>query len=79
VVVSEGVTHMVLDQFPQASSTEMKRDVHDGGHKFIDGRHGTSPGWRPIPPFFSGELLPAFFFYSVVRALITCLECKWEQ
>jgi hypothetical protein len=41
---------MVLDQFPQASSTAMKRNVHDGGHKFIDGRHGTSPGWRLISP-----------------------------
>jgi hypothetical protein len=43
----------------------MKRNVHGGGHKFIDGRHGTSLGWRPTPPFFSGELagelLPAFF------------------
>jgi hypothetical protein len=67
VVVSEGVTHMVLDQFPQASSTVMKRNVHDGGHKFIDGRHSTSPGWRPIPPFFSGELAGELLF-SVVRA-----------
>jgi hypothetical protein len=50
VIVSEGETHMVLDQFPQASSTAMKRNVHDGGHKFIDGRHGTSLGWRLIPP-----------------------------
>jgi hypothetical protein len=61
VVVGEGETHMVLDQFPQASSTAMKRDVHDRGHKFVNGRHGT---------FFSGELagelLPAsFFFFSV--------------
>jgi hypothetical protein len=61
VVVGEGETHMVLDQFPQASSTAMQRNVHDGGHKFIDGRHGT---------FFSGELagelLPAsFLFFSV--------------
>jgi hypothetical protein len=52
---------MVLDQFPQASSTAMKRDVHDRGHKFVNGRHGT---------FFSGELagelLPAsFLFFSV--------------
>jgi hypothetical protein len=52
---------MVLDQFPQASSAKMKRNVHDGGHKFIDGRHGTSPGCRPIPLFFSGEPLSAFF------------------
>jgi hypothetical protein len=37
----------------------MKRDVHDRGNKFVDGRHST---------FFSGELagelLPAFFFSS---------------
>jgi hypothetical protein len=64
VIVGEGETHMVLDKFPQALSTLMKRNVHDGGHKFIDGRYGTSPGWRPIPPFFSGELLLAFFFSS---------------
>jgi hypothetical protein len=53
---------MVLDQFPQTSSMAMQRNVHDGGHKFIDGRHGTF--------FFGehvGELLPAFFLvFSVV-------------
>jgi hypothetical protein len=62
VIVSEGEKHMVLDQFPQTSSMAMQRNVHDGGHKFIDGRHGTF--------FFGehvGELLPAFFLvFSVV-------------
>jgi hypothetical protein len=43
VIVSEEVTHMVLDQFPQTSSTVMKRKVHDGSHKFINGRYRTSP------------------------------------
>jgi hypothetical protein len=66
---------MVLDQFPQASRTVMKRNVHDGGHKFIDGRHGTSPAWRLIPPFFSGELagelVPAFFFYLLSGSSVT--------
>jgi hypothetical protein len=61
VVVGEGEMHMVLDKFPQASSTAMKRDVHDRGHKFIDGWHHT---------FFSGELagelLPASFFFFLV-------------
>jgi hypothetical protein len=61
VVVGEGETHMVLDQFPRTLSTAMNRDVHDRGNKFVNGRHGT---------FFSGklagELLPAsFLFFSV--------------
>jgi hypothetical protein len=64
-MVNEGATHIVLDEFPQAASTAMKRKVHDRGHKFVDGRHCTSPSWRPTPPFFSdelaGELLPASF------------------
>jgi hypothetical protein len=66
------VAHIVLKQGPQARSTARKRKMHNIANKFIDGRYGTSPGWRPIPPFFSGELagelLPAYFFFSVVRA-----------
>jgi hypothetical protein len=65
----------VLKQGPQARSTARKRKIHDIGNKFIDGRHGTSLGWRPTPTFFSGELagelLPAFFSSQCVRALIT--------
>jgi hypothetical protein len=73
VVVGEGEPHMVLDEFSQTSSTAMKRDVHDRGNKFVDGRHGT---------FFSGELagelagellLASFFFLlSGLSVLITC-------
>jgi hypothetical protein len=80
VVVEEGVAHIVLKQGPQARSTTRKRKMHDIANKFVDGRHGTSPGWSPTPPFFigelAGELLPAFFSSQLVCALITCLECK---
>jgi hypothetical protein len=76
VVVEEGVAHMVLKQGPQARSTTRKRKMHDIANKFVDDRHCTSPGWRPTPPFFSGELagelLPTFFSSQCVRALITC-------
>jgi hypothetical protein len=50
VVVEEGVSHIVLKQGPQARSTARKRKMHDIANKFVDGRHGTSPGWRPISP-----------------------------
>jgi hypothetical protein len=61
--------------------------MHDIANKFVDGRHGTSHGLRPTPPFLSGELagelagelLPAFFSSQLVCALITCLECKGKS
>jgi hypothetical protein len=62
------VAHIVLNQGPQAASTARKRKVDDIAEKFVDGRHRTSPGWRPTTPFFSGERagerLPAFFLLS---------------
>jgi hypothetical protein len=70
VVVEEGVAHIVLKQGPQARSTAMKSKMHDIANKFVDGRHGTSHGLRPTPPFLSGELagelLPAFFSSQLV-------------
>jgi hypothetical protein len=56
VVVEEGVAHIVLKQGPQAKSTTRKRKMRDTANKFVDGRHCTSTGWRPTPPFFYGEL-----------------------
>jgi hypothetical protein len=50
VVVEEGVAHIVLKQGPQVRSTARKRKMHDIANKFVDGRHGTSPGWRLISP-----------------------------
>jgi hypothetical protein len=48
----------------------MKSKMHDIANKFVDGRHGTSHGLRPTPPFLSGELagelLPAFFSSQLV-------------
>jgi hypothetical protein len=39
--------------------------VHDGGHKFIDGRHGTFFSGE-LAGELAGELLPAsFLFFSV--------------
>jgi hypothetical protein len=57
VVVDEGVAHIVLKQGPQARSTARKRKIHDISNKFVDGRHGTSPGWRPTPSLVGGRLL----------------------
>jgi hypothetical protein len=50
VVLEEGVAHIVLNQVPQAASTARKRKVHDIANKFVDGRHGTSSGWRLLLP-----------------------------
>jgi hypothetical protein len=63
VVVGEGEPHMVLDEFSQTSSTAMKRDVHDRGNKFVDGRHSTFFSGELVGEL-AGELLPAFFFSS---------------
>jgi hypothetical protein len=70
VIVEEGVAHIVLKQGTQARSTARKGKIHDIANKFVDGKHGTSPGRRPTPSSPANCSRPSFF--SVVRALITC-------